>query len=218
MRDPPGERLLARWLRLRLGLGLRLLRWLVRKLGRLLRWLLRLLDERLLSGLRLWLLRVRILWVRLLRQRLRLVRGSDLLRRVVNLGAVLDHASLDAPHAGEETGDRVGATGPPAHVAHTRLDVAARRHGPRPAGPGIPTPGSVPMPRTSSSAAENSGSLTVSVPFDAKVYINGKETHSTGSRRQYVSYGLQSGMSYKYVVKVQVVRNGELQEDTKRKR
>jgi uncharacterized protein (TIGR03000 family) len=71
------------------------------------------------------------------------------------------------------------------------------------------------MPRTSSTAAENSGALTVWVPFDAKVYINGKETHSTGSRRQYVSYGLQSGMSYKYVVKVQVVRNGELQEDTK---
>jgi uncharacterized protein (TIGR03000 family) len=81
----------------------------------------------------------------------------------------------------------------------------------------MPSPGSLPaLPgKTSSTSAENSGALTVWVPFDAKVYINGKETHSTGSRRQYVSYGLEPGMSYKYVVKVQVVRNGELQEDSK---
>ena len=80
----------------------------------------------------------------------------------------------------------------------------------------MPSPGLPALPgKTSSTSAENSGALTVVVPFDAKVYINGKETHSTGSRRQYVSYGLEPGMSYKYVVKVQVVRNGELQEDSK---
>jgi uncharacterized protein (TIGR03000 family) len=71
------------------------------------------------------------------------------------------------------------------------------------------------LPKTSATSAENSGALTVWVPYDAKVYVNGKETRSTGSRRQYISYGLEPGMSYKYVVKVQVVRNGELQEDTK---
>lgn len=89
--------------------------------------------------------------------------------------------------------------------------------GTEPANPTSPTPGTpaLPLPKTSSTAAENSGVLTVWVPYDAKVSINGNETHSTGSRRQYVSYGLQSGMSYKYVVKVQVVRNGELQEESK---
>ena len=64
-------------------------------------------------------------------------------------------------------------------------------------------------------AAENSGMLTVWVPYDAKVTVNGLETRSTGSRRQFVSFGLKPGFSYKYVVKAQVVRNGQIQEDTR---
>jgi uncharacterized protein (TIGR03000 family) len=56
--------------------------------------------------------------------------------------------------------------------------------------------------------------LTVWVPFDAKVSVNGMETRSTGSQRQFISYGLKPGFSYKYVVKAQVIRNGQTQEDT----
>ena len=52
--------------------------------------------------------------------------------------------------------------------------------------------------------------LTVWVPYDAKVTVNGLETHSTGSRRQFVSFGLKPGLSYKYVVKAQVVREGQV--------
>jgi len=44
------------------------------------------------------------------------------------------------------------------------------------------------------------------VPADAKVFVNGKETTSTGSRREYVSYGLKPGYTYRYEVKAQVVR------------
>ncbi len=51
--------------------------------------------------------------------------------------------------------------------------------------------------------------LTVWVPYDAKVTVNGLETRSTGSRRQFVSFGLKPGLSYKYVVRAQVVRNGQ---------
>ena len=57
--------------------------------------------------------------------------------------------------------------------------------------------------------------LTVWVPYDAKVTVNGLETKSTGSRRQFVSYGLKPGLSYKYVVKAEVVRNGQTVEDTR---
>jgi uncharacterized protein (TIGR03000 family) len=64
-------------------------------------------------------------------------------------------------------------------------------------------------------STEESGILTVWVPADAKVTINGLDTKSTGSRRQFVSYGLKSGLAYKYVVKAQVIRNGQAQEDTR---
>ncbi len=60
-----------------------------------------------------------------------------------------------------------------------------------------------------------SGLLTIWVPAGAKVTINGIETKSMGSRRQYVSYGLKPGFTYKYVVRAQIVRNGKLAEETK---
>lgn len=77
--------------------------------------------------------------------------------------------------------------------------------------PAMPEPT---MPETSDSSAQNSGVLTVWVPYDAKVTVNGLETKSIGSRRQFVSFGLKPGFSYKYVVRAEVVRNGQLQEDT----
>ena len=46
-------------------------------------------------------------------------------------------------------------------------------------------------------------------PYDAKVTINGRPTTSVGSQRQFVSYGLNPGLSYKYVVKAEVVRDGQ---------
>jgi uncharacterized protein (TIGR03000 family) len=75
----------------------------------------------------------------------------------------------------------------------------------------LPPPSTTP---TSANAAENSGILTVWVPFDAKVTINGLETHKTGSRREFVSFGLKEGFNYKYVVKAQVERDGKMLEDT----
>jgi len=59
----------------------------------------------------------------------------------------------------------------------------------------------LPPKTTSDTSAEQSVVLTVWVPYDAKVTVNGMETRSTGSRRQFVSYGLQQGLSYKYVVR-----------------
>jgi uncharacterized protein (TIGR03000 family) len=58
--------------------------------------------------------------------------------------------------------------------------------------------------------AADTGILTVWVPYEAKVTINGMLTKSTGSRRRFVSYGLQSGYTYKYVVKAEIVREGKV--------
>ena len=81
--------------------------------------------------------------------------------------------------------------------------------------PGTPPGPSPVLPKTSATSADNSGILTVWVPYDAKVTINGLETHSTGSRREFVSYGLKSGLSYKYIVRAQVLREGKLIEETR---
>ena len=62
---------------------------------------------------------------------------------------------------------------------------------------------------------ENSGLLTIWVPADAKVTINGLETSSTGSRRSYVSFGLKAGFSYKYDVHAEIVRDGHIVEENK---
>lgn len=84
-----------------------------------------------------------------------------------------------------------------------------------PAEPPPAVPPAAEPPKTSGITAEDSGVLTVWVPYDAKVTVNGLETKSTGSRRQFVSFGLQTGLTYKYVVKAQVVRNGQIVESTK---
>ena len=66
--------------------------------------------------------------------------------------------------------------------------------------------------------AKTSGSsamLTVRVPQDAKVFVNGSATKSTGTERRYVSRGLKSGESYTYQVKVEVVRDGKTLEEVK---
>ncbi len=61
----------------------------------------------------------------------------------------------------------------------------------------------------------NSGLLTVWVPHDARVIVNDFVTQSTGSRRQFVSYGLQPGYSYTYEIRAQLVRDGKIIEDVR---
>jgi uncharacterized protein (TIGR03000 family) len=50
-----------------------------------------------------------------------------------------------------------------------------------------------------------SGLLSVDVPNAAKVYINGRETRTVGSHREYVSYGLKEGKVYPYTVRALVL-------------
>jgi uncharacterized protein (TIGR03000 family) len=51
--------------------------------------------------------------------------------------------------------------------------------------------------------------LTVSVPADAKVFVNGQSTRSTGELRQYASSGLQPAAVYPYRVRAEFVRDGK---------
>lgn len=86
-------------------------------------------------------------------------------------------------------------------------------------GPESPSPTPAPsMPGPSQSyfpTRSDSGLLTVYVPYDAKVFINGLQTRSQGSRRQYVSYGLLPGYRYKYEIRVEIVREGKILEESK---
>jgi uncharacterized protein (TIGR03000 family) len=74
--------------------------------------------------------------------------------------------------------------------------------------PGLPNE-PAPAKPTADAARPDAGVLTVVVPADAKVYINGFETKSTGTVRQYVSYGLKQGASYRYEVRVVLAGNEE---------
>jgi uncharacterized protein (TIGR03000 family) len=89
---------------------------------------------------------------------------------------------------------------------------------PPPTLPSQPEPGVEPPKEGAPStfnAPQTSGLLTIYVPYDAKITVNGLATRSQGSRRQYVSYGLKPGFSYKYEVRAEVVRDGQLVEDVR---
>jgi len=80
--------------------------------------------------------------------------------------------------------------------------------------PAAPAPAAGDSTSGRSSAREDGGVLSISVPAQAKVIINGLVTKSTGAHRQYASYGLKPGFVYKYEIRAQIVRDGRLIEDT----
>jgi len=53
-------------------------------------------------------------------------------------------------------------------------------------------------------------SLTLNVPADAKVFLSGNESKSTGEVRQFVTTKLNAGDSWdNYVIRVELERNGQ---------
>jgi uncharacterized protein (TIGR03000 family) len=85
--------------------------------------------------------------------------------------------------------------------------------------PAVPPEPTLPGPDDSTTgvvpARHDSGLLAIRVPADAKVVINGLETESTGSQREYVSYGLKPGLVYRYEIRAWIVRNGQVLEDAR---
>ena len=80
-----------------------------------------------------------------------------------------------------------------------------------------PAPGAVqPSPGAyNEPTPENSGLLTVHVPYATKISINGNLTTTKGSTRRYVSYGLQPGLVYKYEIHAELERDGKIYEQDK---
>ena len=78
-----------------------------------------------------------------------------------------------------------------------------------------PAPGNLPAPEGNTSYRTGQAFVTVNVPADAKVFVNGMATTSTDTTRQYVSRGLVSGYNYTYEVRVEVTRDGRVVEETK---
>jgi uncharacterized protein (TIGR03000 family) len=59
------------------------------------------------------------------------------------------------------------------------------------------------------SASTDEAEIFVSLPEDAKVFVNDRPTTSVGAERHYVSRGLMPGRSYSYKLRVEFERNGE---------
>lgn len=80
----------------------------------------------------------------------------------------------------------------------------------------VRTPPKPPVPNRTSIERTRSGLgvLTVQVPHDAKVTINGALTKSLGSVRQYSCDGLLPGRTYKFEVKAEIVREGKIVTET----
>jgi uncharacterized protein (TIGR03000 family) len=78
-----------------------------------------------------------------------------------------------------------------------------------------PPPTAAPPAAGKSALDGDAGYIVVDVPADAKVFVNGHATTSTGEHRQYVSHGLEAGMRYEYQVRAEIVRDGKVQSETK---
>ena len=82
------------------------------------------------------------------------------------------------------------------------------KHYSAPASEGSVVPTTPEAPATEQTSTSSEATLTVNVPSDARVFVNGAKTTSVGSQRSYVSRGLQAGFNYTYEVRAEVERNG----------
>jgi uncharacterized protein (TIGR03000 family) len=63
--------------------------------------------------------------------------------------------------------------------------------------------------KVTNSAEAGPVSLTVTLPADAKLLVDGRPTATTGARRVFRTPSLTPGQKYEYVLKASVVRNGK---------
>ncbi|MFT7641878.1 MAG: hypothetical protein ACI9G1_003629, partial [Pirellulaceae bacterium] len=59
------------------------------------------------------------------------------------------------------------------------------------------------------------GRITVTVPSDAKIFVNGHRTTSTGEFRQYVSRNLRGSAGYTYQIRAEMEVDGQVVQDTR---
>ena len=85
-------------------------------------------------------------------------------------------------------------------------------------GPAMPAPVTPPKPAGVQLNRGNdfrAATVNVQVPGEAKVFVNGMATTSTGAYRRYVSNGLEAGFSYTYELRAEIVRDGKTLTDVK---
>jgi uncharacterized protein (TIGR03000 family) len=63
--------------------------------------------------------------------------------------------------------------------------------------------------------AKGSTILAVSVPQEAKVYVNGMLTKTPGAYRRYISRGLTPGLQYTYEIRAELERDGKSLSDSR---
>jgi uncharacterized protein (TIGR03000 family) len=56
--------------------------------------------------------------------------------------------------------------------------------------------------------------ISVNVPAETKIFVNGNSTRSTGTSRQYISRGLSAGRQYTYELRAELDVNGQTVSDT----
>lgn len=81
-----------------------------------------------------------------------------------------------------------------------------------------PLPPAPPAPGSGGGASKinlGTGTISINVPENAKVYINGYETKQTGTQRTYVSNDLIPGQDYRYEIHVVANVGGQWLEETK---
>ena len=72
-----------------------------------------------------------------------------------------------------------------------------------------------PKPGPRDGTSINSATIIVSVPAEARVFVNGKVTSSTGTVRRYVSHNLEAGFSYTYELRAEMVVDGRVVAESK---
>lgn len=72
------------------------------------------------------------------------------------------------------------------------------------------------MPEGQENASDKTALLSVTVPNDAVVYVNGYRTKSTGELRRFLSTGLNRGDQYAYEIRAVVDRDGHLAAATRK--
>ncbi len=121
------------------------------------------------------------------------------------------HVSYSAPVASSGS---VSYAAPTVHYTPTHSDFEGAAHRSRGAGR-VSGEATVDPLYTSTSIDSDAVLITVAVPADAKVTVNGHETSSEGPIRQFMSRGLKSGFTYSYLVAAETVVDGQPIVETK---
>jgi uncharacterized protein (TIGR03000 family) len=86
-----------------------------------------------------------------------------------------------------------------------------------PGAPGGAAPEPVPAPKKEEkSTSLNQARLIVEVPADAKLYVDDLLMKTTSERRVFNSPRLEQGQTYYYILRAEVVRDGQTLSDSKR--